>query len=367
MTDSKPKINIEIPKTLDEVFGYEVFAELETYLYTGFLTSHANIHGIHFVFKSLNDSELRLLDFTRIPEDLSLKSKITYEDYFISYSVFMLNGENFLVDRLASLKKLAGVISKLPLNHKKKILTKLRDLNDKVLRLYPLVEVYCHEPRTRLRWATLKRGVLNDPRFTGIPGSDIMGLNAAQKTFMALSELLDRKEDSEASWNNTKFIAGAFVGKEINKVHDRDKSRLSKERNDIQELKYKVLNAYLNRSIYNPDDEDEGGVVTLPDGRQATVVSRKQALSAQELAAELSSALSQEKDEHDLIVDAYIKKSQQDNEELERERLRSLYAAHKSSTAQVEGSVPLSQIGDENLIQRLNRLRINDPKRSGTE
>lgn len=367
MTDSKHKINIEIPKTLDEVFGYEVFSELESYLYTGFLTAHANIHGTHFIFKSLNDSELRLLEFTKIPDDLTLKSKITYEDYFISYSVFMVNGENFLIDRTSSLKKLATVISKLPLNHKKKILLRLRDLNDKVLRLYPLVEVYCHEPRTRLKWATLKRGLLNDARLTGIPGTDGLGLNAAQKTYMALSELLDRKEDAESQWNNTKFIAGAFVGKEINKVHDRDKSRLSKERNDLQELKYKVLNAYLNRSIYNPENEEEGGVVTLPDGRQATVVSRKQSVSAQELAAELSAALSQEKDEHDLIVDAYIKKSQQENEELERERLKGLYAAHKSSLSSVEGSVPLSQIGDENLIQRLNRLRINDPLKSGTE
>ena len=279
----------------------------------------------------------------------------------------MINGENFLNDRPNSLKKTASIISKLPLNHKRKILLKLKNINDDVLRLYPLLEIYCHEPRTRLKWATLKRGVMNDSRFTGILGTEKLGLSAAQRTFMAISELLDRKEESEQQWNNTKFIAGAFVGKEINKVHDRDKSRISKEKNDLQELKYKVLNAYLNRETYDSESEEEGGIVTLPDGRQATVVSRKQALSAQDLASELSAALSQEKDNHDLVIDSYLEKAEIEGKRLEQENLRSLYAANAQKMVGVEGSVPLAQVGDENLIQRLNRLRINDPQRSGNE
>jgi hypothetical protein len=185
---------------------------------------------------------------------------------------------------------------------------------------------------------------------------------------MALSEILDRREQAENEWNNAKFIAGAFVGREINKVHDKDRSRIAKEKSDVQELKFKVLNAYLNRDDPYVGDEEEGGVVSLPDGRQATVVSRKQATTAQELAQELSAALSHEKDEHDLIVDQYLAKSAEEAHQLEQERLRSLYASQKvlqSNT--LEGSLPLSQTGDDNLIQRLNKIRINDPQNSGNE
>ena len=83
------KIVIEIPKSLDEIFGYEVFSELEVYLNQGFLVTHANVHGMHFIFKSLNDVELKLLELMRTPQGLGLKSKVTHEDYFIGYSIFM--------------------------------------------------------------------------------------------------------------------------------------------------------------------------------------------------------------------------------------------------------------------------------------
>lgn len=363
------KIVIEIPKSLDEIFGYEVFSELEVYLNQGFLVTHANVHGMHFIFKSLNDVELKLLELMRTPQGLGLKSKVTHEDYFIGYSIFMLNGENMLVDRPACLSKMANVVAKIPHGQKLKIIKKLSELNDKVIRLYPLVEVYCHELRTRIKWSTHKRQLLNMPALTGIPGTEKLGLNTAQRTYMALSEIFDRREQAENEWNNAKFIAGAFVGREINKVHDKDRSRVTKEKSDIQELKFKVLNAYLNRDDPYVDDEDEGGgVVSLPDGRQAKVVSRRQATTAQELALELSAALSHEKDEHDLIVDQYISKSAEESRLDEQERLRSLYASQKMLKSNTfEGSLPLNQTGDENLIQRLNKVRINDPQNFGNE
>jgi hypothetical protein len=368
MEDSNDKIVIDIPKSLDEIFGYEVFSELEVYLGQGFLVTHANVYGMHFIFKSLNDVELKLLELMRTPQGLGLKSRVTHEDYFIGYSIFMLNGENMLVDRPSCLSKIANIVAKIPQSQKLKIIKKLSELNDKVIRLYPLVEVYCHEPRTRIKWSTHKRQLLNTPALTGIPGTEKLGLNTAQRTYMALSEILDRREQAENEWNNAKFIAGAFVGREINKVHDKDRSRIAKEKSDVQELKFKVLNAYLNRDDPYVGDEEEGGVVSLPDGRQATVVSRKQATTAQELAQELSAALSHEKDEHDLIVDQYLAKSAEEAHQLEQERLRSLYASQKvlqSNT--LEGSLPLSQTGDDNLIQRLNKIRINDPQNSGNE
>jgi hypothetical protein len=61
-------------------------------------------------------------------------------------------------------------------------------------------------------------------------------------------------------------------------------------------------------------------MVSLPDGRMAEVAGRFRADSAQDLAKQLTAALNDEKDAHDLAVESHIRKVQGRAEDIEREK-----------------------------------------------
>jgi len=363
MTDSD-KINIEIPVNYQDPFGYEVYSELEKLLYNGFLTSHANVKGFHFVFKTINGSEMTLIDYMRVPGPIGLKNKYLYEDYFIAYSIFMINGENLIDKRPESINRIVKVVSKFTSAEKSLMVKELSKLNNKAVRLYPLVEFYAQESKTRIKWYSLRMGSINEVKYTGIPGTEKLGLNTAQRTFLSVSHVLDRKDQAEQDWVNSKFIAGAFVGKEMNRVHEQDKTRIANEKRELEELKSAAIYAYLNNKD-TTSTKDADKIITLSDGRRARVVRHLKSDTAQELAKELSIALSGEMDEHDKIIEEYSRKMQ------EEQKARDLAASRTASVRSLsslipEGSKSLGPVTDGNLIQRLSKLRT-DLEENGLE
>jgi hypothetical protein len=346
------RVIISVPKP-EVVSDDGVWDDLEVYLFTGFLTSSAVFENIHFVFKTLNHTELRGLEYFRPVGASSSKLRTIFKNTFIAHSLFMLNGQNVLFDRTRNMRKMLSLIEKLPQQVTDKILEELNALNNRATRLHPLTEVYAWESRARYKWLHTKDAPINSSTSTGIVGTSEIGMNYCQQTFVALSRIIDSRDEFENAWSNAKFIGGCFAGKGIRSIEDKDKARLARDEELRAEKKRDALKAYLNRTILSPTKTPE--LISLPDGRLAEVVSRQQANTVEELAEQLSRALSNEKDAHDLAVEAEIRRAREHMALVEQQK-RELAAQNVPIPKMQLGSRILSAKEVEDMKERLKPL-----------
>jgi len=193
------------------------------------------------------------------------------------------------------------IVSKLDGKILEEVILNLNALNTKANRLHPLSEVYVNENQSRLRWLQIKNIPIHSPLATGIAGTDELGMNYCQQIWVALNRLQDLREQLESDWTNAKFIGSCFNPKGVRSLEERDRGKKQQEKQEQEEEKMKVIHAYLNRLAGK--EEEPSKDVMMPDGRMAKVEKRFIADSAEELADQLSSALSGEKDFHDRVVE----------------------------------------------------------------
>jgi hypothetical protein len=330
------RVEIKVPEIYKQV-DESVWQELETFLYTGFLVSPAAISGKSFVFKTLNHYELRNIQLMRSMTGLH-EERAFFRACFIAYSIFMIDAQNAIYQRPRHINRLIKTISKLPAKVQDEIVSNLTALNEKSQLLMPLVEAYVHENRSRYRWFQLRDNPIHHPISTGIPGTEELGMNVCQQTWIALNNIIDRNEEMERDWQNAKFIGSCFAGKGVRAIEEKDKIRRERERTDREDLKMKVLYTYLNRKVGKDVDEtEEPAPVKLPDGRMAHVAKRFRAETAEELAQQLSAALSGELDYHDLVINSKLAQVQQQRDEREQFQKSLMARASVFQTAGASG------------------------------
>jgi len=298
--EGKRRIKITVPDVYKKVDD-GVWSELEKYVFTGFLHSSSVVQGRTFVFKTLNANEVRMIEFMRPYGATSAESRASFRSSFIAHSVLMADGQNVLHDRPNHIVRLMKLVGRLPVQVQNKVVENLSALNERASRLFPLVEPYSYENRSRYKWLQVKGQPINASSCTGIPGTDDLGMNYCQQVWTAMNNIQDLRDSMEKDWSHAKFIGSCFAGKSIRSIDEKDKMRHEKERVDREEAKMLALHAYLNRLAGAPDPTE---TVRLPDGRQADVAKRFRADSVEELADQLSAALSGEKDFHDTVVEA---------------------------------------------------------------
>jgi len=323
--DRPDRVKVTVPDTYKQV-DESVWEELEKYIFQGFLISHAFVANQNFVFKTLNHHELRIMGYMRPTSTSIPEVQARFRAAFIAYSIFMVDGNNALYDRPRHINRLIKAISKLPVPVQDEIIKQLAILNEMANRLSPLVEPYAYENRSRFKWFQICNQSVHSRLSTGIAGTEELGMNSCQQTWVALNRIIDRRDGVESDWSHAKFIGSCFAGKGIRSIDEKDKMRREKERVDREELKLKVLHKYLNRKVGKDVGDEEPVPVELPDGRQAKVVARFRANSAEELADQLSAALSGEKDYHDMVIEAKEKELRKRAEAIEAHK-RKFYQA----------------------------------------
>jgi hypothetical protein len=363
-SDVGRRIQIKLPEQYRSV-DEEVWTDLESYLYQGFLVSPAYLFGKTFVFKTLNHHELRHIQYFKPLRTSAIESRESFRAVFIAHSLFMIDGENLLIGRSKRFPKLIRIIMKMTPEVQDKIMDALASLNERASRLHPLTEIYVHENRSRYRWMHSHHSPIHSVTNTGIFGTDEIGMNYCQQAWTALNNLLDTKEEMERGWTNAKFIGSCFAGKGVRSIDEKDRARKERERTEQEELKMKVLHAYLNRKLGTSDSEE---VVELPNGKKAIVASRFRADSAQDLANQLSAALSGEKDHHDLIVEAQMEKVRIRIEDMEGSRLKIFqnpgFGSNKTNMDPNSGSRVLGGKDEADaLISRLRGLQRDQLER----
>lgn len=285
--DHPEDIRITAPK--EPEVNPEVFKDVERLLFRGFLTLYAEVGGIPFVFKSMNHHEYEALQFLSGGSGIVGRSAERYYNSFLSYGVFMVDGQNILPERAKWIPKLEETFGGLPIGARSKIIRYMSEVNRKASNAVSLTEVYHLENTSRFRWAQLKGLDLMGVACTGIQGTETIGMNFGQLVWRALNHYEDLKDNIEHDWDHAKFIGGCFVGKEIRKVHTQDQERRKKEKEERFERRDKIL----RQVLLGVDPEEEA-----KKGRTVKIVAR----TVEELASQLERDLRGEKDWHDEVV-----------------------------------------------------------------
>ena len=357
---ARQRIQIKVPEQYRNI-NEEVWKDLEEYIFTGFLSSSAVFLGHSFVFKTLNHHEIRNIWHLR---QGSKDQDGSFRSAFIAHSMFVALGRNVLHQRPEHINKLMDLVTNIPVAYQEKIVQNLNSLNKRASRLYPLVEVYVHESRSRFRWLYSKKLPVHSTDVTGIPGTIELGMNYCQQTWVAMNEVMDKKEDVEVSWSHAKFIGSCSAGKGMIAIDEQDKARRNREQQELEELKAKVLREYVAQTDGKEISTDEG-TVPLPDGRRAVVDGRFKAETVEELADQLSSALSGEKDWHDKVVEDNFRRVRAEQEALARQS-RQLAAmprqlAEAAGRPATAGARVLSRENADEYVKRMQALMINPP------
>lgn len=297
--EGRRRVEIKVPDVYRKV-DQGVWAELEKFLFNGFLHASSTVQGRTFVFKTLNANEVRIIEMMRPHGENASEVRSSFRTIFIAHSVLMIDGQNVLVDRPRHMIRLMKAVAKLSGPIQDKIVSNLSSLNERASRLFPLAEPYSFESRSRFRWLQMKGTPVHSSAFTGFPGTEDVGMNYCQQVWTAMNNIQDRRDELERDWSNAKFIGSCMAGKGIRSIDEKDKMRFEKERVEREDAKMKILYSYLNRTAGIPEPE---ATVQLPDGRMANVSKKFQAESVDELAEQLSASLSGEKDFHDRVIE----------------------------------------------------------------
>ena len=306
-----PEEDLHIAAPQQAEVNPDVYRDVEPILFRGFLYITAEVNDVSFVFKSLNSHE-----FERLGLYCQGKSPRQFDNAFLAFGVFMVDGVNILVDREQWITELAATFDSLEDGARRKIVRYLSEINRRANRATRLVEVYSLEATSRLRWAQYYNLDLMSTAITGVSGTEHLGLNWGQLTWLAVNFFEDRRGSSEQEWENAKFIASAMTGsKGMAKVNAQDKQRRERDEKERFVRRDQILREVVLGETASSDPKKGGPVVV--------------ARSVDELATQLEKDLKGEKDFHDLVVDAHERRIRE-AQQARRDQLNKLRQAHVS-------------------------------------
>lgn len=334
-------VRVAIP-TAPEV-NPDVYRDVLPMIFRGFLTLSAEIHGVSFVFKSLNQHEFELV---RLMGGAASIRSSRFWDLFLAYGVFAIDGQNVLVDRQRWMSQIASTFRDMQPLAKNKVIRHLSELNRRAANATTLTEAYTTESYSRYRWAQVQGLDLSTPAVTGVPGTDLLGLNWAQLAWRALNYFEDTSAQQEREWENAKFIGSCSAGKGIQKVYNRDHDRHRKDAEQRIARKDRVLRHVMEGL---PIDDTK----TVRNGQVVEV-----AQTVEQLADQLDKSLRGEKDWHDQVVEQHeqrVKQQLQSRQEQFQELVR--LSNEKFDGKRLVGSSELRGLSTAEVQERILRAK----------
>lgn len=305
------EIRIDPPK--DPEVNPEVYRDVLPMLFRGFLTLPAIIGEAVFVFKSLNHHEFGLLQLMGVMGNPTPAYKQL--DMLLAFNVFMVDGQNILIERDRWLPKLVEMFGELDRKPKERIIRQMSEINRRANNAVLLTECYATEAYSRFRWAQLNGIDLCSPTVTGVPGTERLGMNWAQLTWRAVNYYDDLHDTSEREWDNAKFIGSCFAGKGVQKVYQQDTDRRQKEKEERFARKDRLL-----RQVLLGEKQDD-------KAKQLHGAVLTGAHSVEELAEQLEKDLRGEKDWHDKVVEEHESRIRR-NIQSRQEQVQQLASKH---------------------------------------
>jgi hypothetical protein len=338
-------LRLEVPK--DPEVDPRVYRDVEALLYRGFIFLPAEINDVDFVFKSLNQHEFDIIQMTLGYKSGDAAGMRRFYNLFLAYGVLMVDGHSILADREKWIPDITKLFDGLSQPARAKVIRNMSEVNRRAAAAVTLTEAYAMETSSRFRWSQLRGLDLSSPAFTGMRGTDYLGLNWAQLTWRALNAYEDMKDIAEREWENAKFIGACFAGKGLSKVYSHDTRRRREEADARRSRKDHILRHVILGAPLDDGVERKGDQVIIA------------AKTVDQLADQLSKSLKGEKDWHDEVVSAIEERVQREQRE-SQERLEKLAEENAQIYGQrgVVGATDITGLTREDVAKRLEARQL---------
>jgi hypothetical protein len=266
----------------------EAYKALGDLIFKGFLTAEMDIAGKLFIFKTLNEKEFDLIRmYSGKPNRKGYVNR--FNNYFLLFSLFMVEDNNILVNKERYIPELFEFFNSVPYLFSQKIISSLNGLRQTSYDVLKYLEGFTYTSQARNNWKALNGMSPTSSEFTGIPGTNLIGMTIHQENWVRINKFLDAEEEYNKDYSMAIMVASATNSKGARHsqgVHDSHIKSAEERRQKLADLG-SMDNV---KKIWTP----EGWAVSTD--------------TAEELVAELERQMSGQMDKHDIFMDNYFKK-----------------------------------------------------------
>ena len=301
---------------------YEDVLELVT---VGFLSLPVLIADtLPVSLRSLSDSDLFL-----IQQRAAFASEDDLKRWMLASSTWMVDGQVLLGDYNVTRTCFAGY-QPLRRSQLDRMFFVVSGLLTRQRQCAELMEAFCLEPISRNLWRQTG-GTYPSSNYNGLPTQ--MGMNFAQKIWLAHNRMEDLREQIEQDWNHAKLVASAMSPKGVEQLNAKESTHKETERDRKQGLMDRAFFKWIG---YLRDDDK-----TTTSGAPKF----KTASTPDELADEMRRWVAGEKDHHDLVVDQYKQAIQDAYDRDMQARRERLEEVQRNLAAQGESTDAIRLVG----------------------
>ena len=274
----------------------KAYKNIEDIITCGFLYRGIYYDNNIIILKTISDKEYRLLPLYVAQESVDA---IIYR---LAFSTLMINGFNVLMDRNENIPELFNFYNSLSVVSLNNLVENSNKIYNEYLESLEFLEGFCYTEKSRVLWKVLSgRDVINSGSYYGILGSESLGLNTAQESWIVINKQLDVEDDYNTQFRLSLMITSAFSGKgaqTIERSYEAHKKELEELREEI--AKY----GQDKKRVIAKQHENNGWASALK--------------SREDIVRELNREMSGNKDKHDMFVDSWIKKQRDAAEEAKK-------------------------------------------------
>jgi len=275
----------------------EAYSILYNLIFRGFLVGEMEIGKSLFVFKTITEREFNLIKACCGSQNNSSYLQ-RFNMNFMAHSVFAVDGENILADRVSKFPDLKSFFAKIPWSMFKGIMGELETMRNDSFNILKYMEGFCYTSLSRRMWQSLHGMAPNSEGFTGIPGTSQIGVNVHQESWMYVNRMIDNQDQYDREFSLSLFVASASNPKGARRTRNQHDSHMKR----TEEHRHKLAR--------------EGFIDTRnwSESNWAAPVD-----TAEELVAELDRQMKGMKDRHDLFIEQHIKKVREEAERRTKE------------------------------------------------
>ena len=260
------------------MFKDDAYCRLSDLIFKGFLFLKMEFAGHKIIFKTVNEKEQGLIKLKYGSSD-----NLDYNIDFMIASLFMVDHENFLEKKEELYSKFFDLFSDIPYQLHKKIIEELGALKYNSYETFDFIEGFSFTEYSRRAWEVIGNSLPNKEEFTGVAGTEKIGLNLFQEYWIEINKVLDEEERYNKDFSLAILIASASNSKG---------ARLTRARHDAD-----VQNAKEKRQKIAQEGTSRKKIDWSQQGWAAPVD------TAEELVAELERQMSGLKDRHDRFIE----------------------------------------------------------------
>ena len=262
-----------------------LYEDLEALLDPGFLSAPLQIQGKDIRLRTMYPGDLKLLS-----ERIRVRnSEVEWMAWSLAMSSWMIEGRVFLgeVNTACDLFPFFKGLEKVSL---KKCFSQLGGLIQKSNKALKGLKAFLTESYSRSLWKHY--GGRINPRFFGVPGVEVLGLNLVQQIWTASNLVEDLRDAEQTAWEHALFVASSQAPKAIKKIKAREKE----SRESYEKEKQTERDHYYYYRI---------GILTEEEFETPEKVRDRRVKSVDDLDAEFRRWIKGEKDEHDRVIEDY--------------------------------------------------------------